>query len=542
MVRRQREKQYQSSREHRDHAQMRSGTTTSGSTVQRRLPFTHCALSLTAFETPVCNREGIVFENTALFPFVMKHRIDPVSGAPMESRDIITLNMDRDEEGRWQCPVLTKPFADHTKIIGILQPGGKEANVISYEAYHELNVKTKNYEDLISGVKFDKHKDLLVLNDPDDEDLNRRRDINHFYHILHSRELQTEQNTEGNVRHSVTATRVMEKLKQQKAKEEVKSDPSLNDSLNKESMLYIVIDGEKVPIMALDVTGVEFTTGRVSVSLTSSASAIAHDNVQRVATVEEVLQSQFQTMRKLKKKGYVILETNMGNITLELHCDMAPRTCTNFLGLCHQHKYDDTTCHRLIKSFMVQLGKAPKGEEEESLWGDAFPDEFDERLSHNEEGVLSMANAGPGTNRRQFFITFQSCTHLDRKHSIFGKVIKGMDVVKNMETIPTDKKERPMEEIRILKTVVQTDPAEEAKQLDLERIEKIIRERRKASSSAKSINESTSRAPDKGSAVGKYLTQNTTGKASLNENQGTGDTSRLAPPPKKTKFGNFSGW
>lgn len=541
MVRRQREKQYQSSREHRDHSQIRSGSVQTGSTVQRRLPFTHCALSLTVFETPVCNRDGIVFENTALFPFVMKHKMDPVSGAPMESRDIITLNMEKDEEGRWQCPVLTKPFADHTKILGILQPGGKEANVISYEAFHELNVKTKNYEDLISGVKFDKHKDVLVLNDPDDEDLNRRRDINQFYHILHSRVLQSDQASGGNVRHSVTATRVMEKLK--KAKEEIGvNNPLTIESSVDDSMLFINIDGEMVPIMSADVTGVEFTTGKASVSLTSSASSIAHDNVQRMATVEEVFQSQFQTMRKLKKKGYVVLETNMGNITLELHCDIAPRTCANFLGLCQQHKYDDTNCHRLIQSFMVQLGKAPKGQEDESLWGDAFPDEFDDRLTHAEEGVVSMANAGPGTNRRQFFITFQSCTHLDRKHSIFGKVIKGMETVKNMQSIPTDKKERPLEEIKILKAIVQVDPAEEARKLDLGRIEKLIRERRKVNSHSKSSIETKSVASVKAPSVGKYLSQKTTEKSSVKEDQDVSDASRLAPPPKKTKFGNFSGW
>lgn len=555
MVRRQREKQYLSSREQRDQSQFRSGNITHNSSTSssslhqqqqyRKLPFTHCALSLTAYETPVCNRDGIVFENTALFPFVMKYKIDPVTGTPMESRDIITLNMDKDEEGRWQCPVLTKPFADHTKILAIIQPGGKEANVISYEAYHELNVKTKHYEDLISGVPFDKNTDVLVINDPSDEDLNRRRDINQFYHILHARELQIHAGSEvGNIRHSVTATRVMEKLKG-KDKGTMDMVSLTNDDSKATSPLCINIDGEEVPILSSDVTGVEYTSGKVSVSLTSSAASITNQNIQREATREEILQSQFQTMRKLKKKGYVALETNMGNITLELHCDIVPRTCTNFLGLCQQHKYDDTKSHRLIKSFMVQFGKPSTGQEEESLWGGAFPDEYDERLSHNDEGILSMANAGPGTNRRQFFITFGSCTHLDRKHTIFGKVIKGMDVLKSIEAIPTDKKEKPLEEIKIIKAIVQVDPAEEAKKLDYERIEKLIRDRKAMkTSSTNRAGKSVSKIPDKtSSSVGKYLSSKLVGATMQEEGQDSiSSSSRLAPPPKKTKFGDFSGW
>lgn len=83
------------------------------------------------------------------------------------------------------------------------------------------------------------------------------------------------------------------------------------------------------------------------------------------------------------------------------------RTCTNFLGLCQAKKYDGSSFHRSIPSFMIQGGRAISGDgkEDASLWGGAFPDEFDDRLKHNKRGVLSSANAGPNTNKRQFFVS-----------------------------------------------------------------------------------------------------------------------------------------
>ena len=142
MVKRQKEKQYQSATEHRANSQIRSGNqppsgSEGGGGGLRRLPFNCCALSLMPFTTPVCTSNGIVFEKTAIEPFLAEHKIDPVTGNPMTKHDLIVLNMSKDEEGRWQCPILTKPFADHTKVIAIRQnnPPGTEANVYSFEAY-----------------------------------------------------------------------------------------------------------------------------------------------------------------------------------------------------------------------------------------------------------------------------------------------------------------------------------------------------------------------------------------------------------------------
>ena len=138
MVKRQKEKQYQSAREHRANSQLRSGNQpgATGDGAVRKLPFNCCALSLMPFTSPVCTSNGIIFEKTAIEPFLAEHKMDPVTGKSMTAKDLIVLTMDKDEEGRWQCPVITKPFADYTKIVAIVQnPPGKEANVYSFEAY-----------------------------------------------------------------------------------------------------------------------------------------------------------------------------------------------------------------------------------------------------------------------------------------------------------------------------------------------------------------------------------------------------------------------
>ena len=139
MVKRQKDKQYLSTREHRALQGSRSGSSSivSGttSTTTRRLPFNCCALTLVPYSDPVCTPNGVIFESTAIVPYLMKYGTDPVCGGAMTSRDLINLNMEKDEEGRWQCPVLCKPFGDRTRVVAVVQrPPGDEANVYSHEA------------------------------------------------------------------------------------------------------------------------------------------------------------------------------------------------------------------------------------------------------------------------------------------------------------------------------------------------------------------------------------------------------------------------
>lgn len=122
-----------------------------------------------------------------------------------------------------------------------------------------------------------------------------------------------------------------------------------------------------------------------------------------------------------------VIETNRGTIKFQLHADKAPRTVANFEKLARAGFYDGLKFHRVIADFMIQTG-CPQGTGRGGP-GYTFADEFHPELKHDGPGVLSMANAGPNTNGSQFFITHVATPWLDGKHSVFGRVIEGQDVV-----------------------------------------------------------------------------------------------------------------
>merc|ERR1712238_213345 len=533
------------------------------------------------------------------------------------------LHMDRDSEtGDWQCPVMTKAFSSSsgnnnnntTKIVAILTPSKKEAYVYSYEAYFELNVKPKNYIDLTTGHKFSPKTDVLILNDPQNDNFQRVvRDVSTFWHIKNARSKKntTEGNgngNSGNVRKSVTATRVMEQLYKDRiqreekdrinAKEEAakkKKDDAENKKKNTDNNYTFDTPFENLsfPIPAEDVTGVKYATGSggftstaandnnsSSTNPTATAAAIGIRSsdggrqLLREATKEEILQSQFKVMKSKSmkgRKGYVRLFVEIRNnndhyyyydnkknkkktttttskeevvkavivpLLLELHCDIVPKTCANFLGLCRRKRYDGTIFHRLIPDFMIQGGGEKMKQQQHSLsstttttttttntpnnnnnhnhnsngnstnsdnnpdaslWGPPFEDEFDQRLKHDGEGVVCMANAGPNTNKQQFYITLSNnktkSQHLDRKHSVFGKVVKeGMkELTTALQKVKADSKDRPVIKtfdinnsgektkthivVVIVATEVLEDPAWEAQQTVEQRLTKLHEER-----------------------------------------------------------------
>ncbi len=125
------------------------------------------------------------------------------------------------------------------------------------------------------------------------------------------------------------------------------------------------------------------------------------------------------------------ITTNRGDIRIELYEDKTPRTVANFVKLAKQGFYDGLKFHRVIADFMVQTG-CPQGTGTGGP-GYQFDDEFHADLKHDGPGVLSMANAGPGTNGSQFFITHVPTPHLDGKHSVFGRVLEGQDIVDSIQ-------------------------------------------------------------------------------------------------------------
>ena len=150
-----------------------------------------------------------------------------------------------------------------------------------------------------------------------------------------------------------------------------------------------------------------------------------------------------------KKYKLVEISTNLGNIKIRLY-ENTPRHSENFLKLVKAHHYDSLLFHRVIGDFMIQGGD-PTGT---GMGGPGYKidDEFGEGLQHDDEGILSMANAGPNTGGSQFFITLAPTPWLNGHHAIFGKVVEGMDIVRLIGVVPTDFRDRPKDPV-IMETV-----------------------------------------------------------------------------------------
>lgn len=163
---------------------------------------------------------------------------------------------------------------------------------------------------------------------------------------------------------------------------------------------------------------------------------------------------------EMSKDPIIVLETTQGNIEIRLMPKIAPKATENFVKLTENKYYDGLTFHRVIKDFMIQGGD-PKGNGTggESIWGTKFEDEFDVDVKFNKPGLLAMANAGPNSNGSQFFITTIPTPWLNGRHTIFGEVIQGEDVVKKIETVKTGPGDRPLEPQKIIKAYLKNPEA-----------------------------------------------------------------------------------
>jgi peptidyl-prolyl cis-trans isomerase A (cyclophilin A) len=193
--------------------------------------------------------------------------------------------------------------------------------------------------------------------------------------------------------------------------------------------------------------------------------------VRRIILITWVLAGLFIDARALsqdkKASVYATLKTSMGDIVIQLYEEKAPKTVANFVELATGAKewtdpksrekvkralYNGTIFHRVIPGFMIQggdpLGNGTGGP------GYRFEDEFHQDLKHSKPGILSMANAGPNTNGSQFFITDKATPWLDGKHSVFGEVIKGQNIVDAIANVPRDFRDRPVKDVVIQELVI----------------------------------------------------------------------------------------
>ncbi|KAI8824424.1 cyclophilin-like domain-containing protein [Fimicolochytrium jonesii] len=489
----------------------------------KRLPFSCCALSLQPFEHPVCTNEGMVFDLMNIVPWLKKHGNNPVTGEKLEAKDLTKLHFHKNASDAYHCPITFKVFNENTHIVAI-KPSGQ---VYSYEAVERLNIKTKNWTDLMTDVPF-KRKDVITLQDPHNITM---RNITDFYYV--KKDMKVENEGAGKKEEDkINALGATEKLlktlaKKTEDKAAAKSSPTPTTSLTPS---FVSRDKQQY-------NAAHYSNGAASSSFTSTAVPVQTQNPAALIDEEEYM------FERVKGKGYAQLKTNLGDVNLELLCGDAPRACYNFIKLAKKGYYENTLFHRSIKNFMVQGGDPTgTGRGGESIWGKPFPDEFKSNLTHSGRGVLSMANKGKNTNTSQFFITYRSCPHLNNKHTVFGKVVGGLDVLTKIEQVPTDEADKPEKEIKILAIQILIDPFDD--------FQKSL-ESKKAPKGKNPSTSTISTPPDSTSGVGKYLATPAPSKTKRQADDGLGidwggAEEVVGGPPAKKKvkggFGDFSGW
>jgi peptidyl-prolyl cis-trans isomerase-like protein 2 len=421
----------------------------------RTLPYDCCAISFRPFETPLATADGSVFELLNIVPFLKKFRRHPVTGKPLAAGDLIKLHFHKNQEGQYACPVLYKPFTPHTHIVAIKPTG----HVYCYDAVKQMNLKTNHLKDLLDETPFTRD-DIIHIQDP--SDASGRREMEKFTHVQEN--LQADARKDGGVRHNEATSRIMQQVAEKSgsfapppgsaAASTMAPPRAAHKAGGSSSSGGGGGGGAGSSSGGGGVAAVRWTqtTGKASASLTSTSVPLQVQNEIAPVSDDERNRQRYAFLKERKEKGYAQLTFGgHGNLNLELHCDVAPMACENFLLLLERGYYDRTPVHRLIKNFMVQCGDPTgTGTGGESAFGKPFRDEISNKFKHEGAGVLSMANSGPGTNGSQFFLTFKSASHLDGKHTIFGRVVGGMHVLTSLEKLSTDKQDRPSQPLMLV--------------------------------------------------------------------------------------------
>lgn len=420
----------------------------------------------------MCTSDGQIFDHENIVRWLLKHDTNPTNGRPLKQSDLIKLNFTKNDSGDYVDPVTFKIFTDNTHIVAVRH--GESANVFAFDTIERLNIKVKMWKDLMSDEDFSR-KDIITLQDPQNL---ASRDLNTFKYITDGEDAGIPKqeamiNTEamGNAAKIVRAKEALAKARAERATgKQANVDGQHVKPLSKS---FTPQQKKVIPYNAS-----HHTTGLAAASFTSTGVTPHTSATLALLSDEEYLLK----TKRVKEKGYVQLSTSLGDLTLELYPEYAPKAVWNFVRLSQKGYYDGIKFHRSIKNFMVQGGDPTgTGKGGQSIWGKNFEDEFDGPLKHDVPGVLSMANKGKDTNSSQFFILYREAKHLNRKHTIFGCVIEGLDVLKAMENAETDTNNRPKDDILIEKATVLMDPFDEfwKKKRESDNAEKQTEERRK---------------------------------------------------------------
>lgn len=537
----------------------------------KRLPFNYCALSLQPFEHPVCTSDGTIFDLTNILPWLKKHaNTNPVDGSPLKSADLIKLNFLKNDDDEYVDPVTYKVFTDNTHIVALKNTG----NVFAYDTVERLNIKVKNWKDLVSDDDFSR-KDVVTLQDPQNIE---SRNISAFKHKQDGASVLTPDQEEernatintGAMGNAAKILKAKEAVAKARAEREAKAAGLSQSKALAESRRGTSAASQSTLSKPVPYNAAKHTTGKAAASFTSTG-LTPHTGGERALLSDE---EYMLKPKRVKIKGYARMQTSVGELNVELDTEHAPKAVWNFVRLAQKGYYKGVKFHRNIKNFMVsrcthfryikhhilttlQLqGGDPTGTGRggQSIWGKNFPDEVLNPLVHDTRGILSMANKGKDTNSSQFFITYRPVPHLNGKHTIFGRVVGGMDTLSRLENVRTDDKDKPIEDCVLEDVVVFVDPFEEwlkertdkeVKQLEKEAIARAGgTEDDKTTWTGKRIrNDGTVVTETGGGGVGKYLK---TAPVAAEEDEIVGEWDEADMPVKKKAksggFGNFDAW
>ncbi|EFA84395.1 cyclophilin-type peptidylprolyl cis-trans isomerase [Heterostelium album PN500] len=417
---------------------------------EKPLPYYCCSLSLQPFDDPMCTLDGNLYEMLNIIPFLKKYKRDPVTGKPMTFKDLFKANFAVNSDDEYHCPILKKVFTDYSHIVIIRTTG----------------------------------------NNPADKEYTQQKSLSNFHFIKEGLDFKEDQTT-SNINLSETALRIFNELKAKgipiNSNDSTSTTTTTSTSTTSSSKLTtsnLNAESSKTSILDKDVEQYRREKREKEEAVrkqSGQAPSFTSTGMSLTSVIED--HPADRPGKKTKKKGYVSIQTNIGDINIQLHCDFVPKTCENFLALCATGYYNNVIFHRSIKNFMIQGGDPTgTGTGGQSIWKRAFADEFKPYLSHHERGILSMANSGPNTNGSQFFILFRPAPHLDRKHTVFGKVVGGLDVLKTMEMIKTNQNDVPLIPIKILGVKIFENPFETIDEEELEELKKAELKRREKES------------------------------------------------------------
>ena len=542
-----------------------------------RLPFNHCALTFKPInpengDVAVIAPDGAVFNLEAVVPYITQHHTHPITGEPLELSDVTKITFSTNSQGELCCPVLGKVFNENTHIVAVRTSG----NVYCWEAVDELNLKAKNMRDLLTDEKFTR-KDVLTIQDPKDL---RGKNIQEFDHLRvdqAGRASRADQPSHVKVV-SEDAGRVLDAVRSEQQQPSYNTDANADAKSDEKKILYrseparkryeLVsfkpgtatwnTDADQVTVSTSKDLGGKTLPAPYSTSFKETNQTVGAASKSFTSTAVDLALTNERTKERLYlrpspgTKGYVRLHTNLGDLNIELHCDLVPKTCENFIALAASGFYDDVPFHRSIKNFIIQGGDPTgTGTGGGNVFG-TLEDEIVPSLKHDGRGVVSMANSGKDTNGSQFFVTYKSAKHLDGKHSVFGKVVGGFDVLTKMERVECDEKDRPKEDIRVTSCTVFVNPYTDMIEAE-RRKEKKKQEEAAFGGKEKNIQRleeimTTVGGNAGGGGVGKYLnvaaSMTTTETATKTATaMATATAQSQQPPRKKAKpMSNFDAW